>query len=66
VVGYVKEDYGNRVAHTANTVGGGCVSCGRDVYFNSSGAAAVKDRDALPICQRCRIHHLDEILAKEL
>lgn len=66
VVGFVKQDYGNRIGHTANRVGGPCVSCGRDVYFNASGAAAVRDRDAHPICERCHKVHGDEILRKEI
>lgn len=61
-VGYVKEDFGNRVSHSANQVGGRCYGCERDVYFNDSGIKAIRDRDAIPICQRCRhIHHMDII-----
>jgi hypothetical protein len=66
VVGFVKADYGGRISHGANINAGQCVSCGRDTYFNPSGAAAVRARDAQPICQRCQHIHGDEILRREI
>lgn len=56
MIGFRREDLEQRLKlkyPPAETVGGKCVSCSCDVYVNSFGASAIRERDADVCCWRC-------------
>ena len=45
----------------ANIVGGKCIGCNQDVYLNSLGMSAVREKDADVACLECETHYGAEL-----
>lgn len=61
VVGFARDQMRRHLMiPPAEIRGGRCIGCGTDVYVNPSGAAAIRQRDADVVCERCEsMYHAD-------
>lgn len=61
VVGFHRDDVDRWMKiPPADIYAGNCVSCGCNVFLNTYGVSAVRERDADCICRRCdKLHGLE-------
>lgn len=62
VVGYRSEDQRRYLLTPQATIrGGACISCRADVFINSNGVSALRERDADVICWNCNRAHAADV-----
>jgi hypothetical protein len=62
VTGYRSEDQRRYLMYPkADIRAGRCVSCRCEVFVNPSGAGALRDRDADPICANCDLREYEAL-----